>query len=106
MSNTGRKSQTLQKNQTFGKLLQGGTMTQAQSGQSIPNFMKATETSAMKDCSNTESSKYESASDERRSELPKRSDRSLPSSRLKQRARSNATRQCELTSCLRSRRAT
>ena len=49
MSNTGRKSQTLQKNQTFGKLIQGGTMTQAPSGQSIPNFMKATEASAMKE---------------------------------------------------------
>lgn len=29
VSNTGRKSQTLQKNQTFGKLVPGGAMTQA-----------------------------------------------------------------------------
>ena len=56
MSSTGRKSQMLQKNQTFGKLLQGGPMTQAQSGQRIPNFMKATETSAMKEQKNTKNS--------------------------------------------------
>lgn len=49
VSNTGRKSQTLQKNQTFGKLVQGGATPQAQNGQSIPNFMKATATSALRE---------------------------------------------------------
>ena len=42
--NLPRPSQGLSKNQTFGKL--GGNLTQAPSGQNVPNFMKATETSA------------------------------------------------------------